>query len=437
MDSQITIHEILHRGQGNGSSDGRLVRNAYRLVMHLGLTGMPLEPTGNFTFNDELAILRNLRRLSLERRDRAVNEEEDGAGAAGDQAGAEQAEGIDGAGLPDSKDSRMSTNPFRDYAAFAWQICEEERKRDLSPDRLPRPLGEMQRHITEREIALQQHRNAALAAGRKTGHDQSEVEQRVVALCEQCRKLLLWEKDAPRLTAEQSRERQQSACCTGDPAGVYLVNLINAFWPLWEKVNDLAAAYDGSAERPLRERTAGQSGAKQPEGAGAGRDPAEGEQAQRPEGTDADGGRCKRTETVPDDEANIAARNYITQREKAGEKCTSRDVAKHCGIAHGRVSGLPAWQAYQARKKSGAPSRKPKKAQQLTNEMLANIGKDDDPSAKLASAEENAWRYLLETVTSEERARLNAMTPAEKAETIQLVIDQIADQDKRGKRASP
>jgi hypothetical protein len=174
----------------------------------------------------------------------------------------------------------MSTNPFRDYAAFAWQICEEERKRDLSPDRLRRPLGEMQRHITEREIALQQHRNAALAAGRKTGHDQSEVEQRVVALCEQCRKLLLWEKDAPRLTAEQLRERQQSACCTGDPAGVYLVNLINAFWALWEKVNDLAAAYDGSAERPLRERTAGQSGAKQPEGAGAGRDPAGGEQAE-------------------------------------------------------------------------------------------------------------------------------------------------------------
>jgi hypothetical protein len=150
----------------------------------------------------------------------------------------------------------MSTNPFWDFAQFAAQICEEERQRDLSPARLRRPLGEMQARVNEREIQLQRHRATALAAGRKTGHKQREVERRVVALYDICVKLLLWEKDAPPLTAEERRLREWSGSWSSDPAGDYLIRLVNQFYPIWEQVNDLAAAYNGSqfasGEEPMR-----------------------------------------------------------------------------------------------------------------------------------------------------------------------------------------
>src|SRR5262249_19168847 len=47
-------------------SDGSLVRNAFRLVVKLGLKDMPLEPTGPFTLDAELVVLRNLLRRCRE-----------------------------------------------------------------------------------------------------------------------------------------------------------------------------------------------------------------------------------------------------------------------------------------------------------------------------------------------------------------------------------
>jgi hypothetical protein len=63
IDAELLVSEMFDRGQGNRASDGSSVRNAFRLVMKLDLKGMPLELTGPFTLNDELAVLRNLRRL--------------------------------------------------------------------------------------------------------------------------------------------------------------------------------------------------------------------------------------------------------------------------------------------------------------------------------------------------------------------------------------
>jgi hypothetical protein len=68
IDREFLIHETIKRGQSNRPSDGRLIRNAYRLVTKLELAGMPLEPIRPFTLNAELAVLRNLRRLCLERK---------------------------------------------------------------------------------------------------------------------------------------------------------------------------------------------------------------------------------------------------------------------------------------------------------------------------------------------------------------------------------
>jgi hypothetical protein len=67
IDGEFRIQEMVQLAGGRPTSDGRLVRNAFRLVMKLELKGMPLEPQGPVTLNDELAVLRNLRRLCLER----------------------------------------------------------------------------------------------------------------------------------------------------------------------------------------------------------------------------------------------------------------------------------------------------------------------------------------------------------------------------------
>jgi hypothetical protein len=63
IEQQFLLREPGNREPGNRLSDGRLVRNAFRLVTKLELPGIPLEPTGPLTVNDELAVLRNLRRL--------------------------------------------------------------------------------------------------------------------------------------------------------------------------------------------------------------------------------------------------------------------------------------------------------------------------------------------------------------------------------------
>lgn len=139
----------------------------------------------------------------------------------------------------------MPENPFRNLAEFASQICEEERQRDCSPNRLQRPTAELHRHLAVRRRKLERLRTAALRAGRETGHRQREVERRVVALFDLCIRLLLWEKEAPRLTAEEIRQRELHGSWTGDPSGEYLVDLINQFYPARQKVLDLAAAYDG------------------------------------------------------------------------------------------------------------------------------------------------------------------------------------------------
>jgi hypothetical protein len=149
----------------------------------------------------------------------------------------------------------------------------------------------------------------------------------------------------------------------------------------------------------------------------------------------------KRSKTIPLAEANELARAYIRKQEQAGAKISARDLQDYIAstlggsFALGRVPELPAWIAHQTRKATTPQDRQPKPPRQLTPEILAFIGQGDDPSAPLVDAEETTWRYLVESAkTPEERARLNTMSPAEKAEAIQLLLDQWANRDKRGKR---
>jgi hypothetical protein len=129
IDLESAIHGRLNRGQESCSSDGRLVRNAYRLVMELGLTGMPLEPIGPFTLNAELTVLRNLRRLCRELRGDQPTGRENASDA--DPAEACPPEGIvpdSGQGeaeqAEDASDSRLSPSRLKAYGQFCWAIRE-------------------------------------------------------------------------------------------------------------------------------------------------------------------------------------------------------------------------------------------------------------------------------------------------------------------------
>jgi hypothetical protein len=92
IDGQFLVHELAARARADETSDGRLVRNAFRLVTTLELRGMPLEPTGPFTRHDELAVLRNLRRLCREWQGSA------GTGEANGNPGERQVEAVAGGG---------------------------------------------------------------------------------------------------------------------------------------------------------------------------------------------------------------------------------------------------------------------------------------------------------------------------------------------------
>jgi hypothetical protein len=82
---------------------------------------------------------------------------------------------------------------------------------------------------------------------------------------------------------------------------------------------------------------------------------------------------------------------------------------------------------YQAQKKSGqSPRSRGGKTQRITKKVLETFGTEADPGENL-SVEEAAWRCLLEKASPEEKARLNAMKPGERAELIRLSIEQLSD----------
>jgi hypothetical protein len=137
--------------------------------------------------------------------------------------------------------------------------------------------------------------------------------------------------------------------------------------------------------------------------------------------------QAERKQPIPKAQAEILVRDYLNKHK--GEKPTARDVSAATGVSLGALPGLPPWQVYQAQKKSEQLMRPPgRKTQRLTQKMLEAIGKVADPSEHI-STEEAAWRFSLESASPEEKARLNALKPQERAEYINLVIKQFVDQN--------
>jgi hypothetical protein len=132
--------------------------------------------------------------------------------------------------------------------------------------------------------------------------------------------------------------------------------------------------------------------------------------------------RGKRSDAIPDDEANILVRKFLEDNPKA----TSRVVAKGIGIALGRVSDMPAWRAELGRRKASKPAPK-KKPIRLTKQMTDAIKKGDDPG-KTAIVRERVWNKLIAAAKPAELAKLHAMTKPEREELIDASLEQFAEQ---------
>ena len=132
----------------------------------------------------------------------------------------------------------------------------------------------------------------------------------------------------------------------------------------------------------------------------------------------------KRSDAIPDDEANILIRKFLEQNPKA----SSREVAEGVGIALGRVSKMPSWRAEIGRRK--AAKSPPKKTPiPLTKKMTETIKRGDDP-AKVAELREQVWNKIVSAAEGKrsELERLHAMTTAEKDRLIDVGLEHYADQ---------
>jgi hypothetical protein len=136
------------------------------------------------------------------------------------------------------------------------------------------------------------------------------------------------------------------------------------------------------------------------------------------------GGSKPRKKGIPKEEAEILVRDHL----KAHPSATVKEIHEATGVSTGSIANTSAWKGHQAKKELAdtSPGRAPR-TRPLTNNMLAARGQEDDPSSRM-EAEEIVWRYLIENATPEERERLNALKPAERAEYIRTVRQQLEDQ---------
>lgn len=130
----------------------------------------------------------------------------------------------------------------------------------------------------------------------------------------------------------------------------------------------------------------------------------------------------KRRTTISTDEANFKASQIIKQNPDI----KSRDLAKQIGIAHGRVSKLDSWKHLMAERKAKRMPGK-KWERQLTDEMLACKGKNNDPTEKVI-LDEAVWEYILKNATEVERKEHLMKSREDKDLLIETTLSQFNDE---------
>lgn len=122
----------------------------------------------------------------------------------------------------------------------------------------------------------------------------------------------------------------------------------------------------------------------------------------------------KRSEIPDDDELNLLIKRHLKQNPGA----SIRDVSAAIDISVGKINKLEAWRLEMARRKSEKMPAS-KEHRQMTDKILASVGKEDDPAKKVME-DEAIWQWVLEQAPPKQRADLHMKSETERAEVIEL-----------------
>jgi hypothetical protein len=113
----------------------------------------------------------------------------------------------------------------------------------------PRPVTQWAPEFQRKEQELRRLYKAAIAFETPDwfGYDMPDVERRVRGLKEACLRLLLWERDAPRVSPKQWRRRQVWWDGSG-PDRDYIDRAIDDFWRVVQDLEPLALRLEGGPE---------------------------------------------------------------------------------------------------------------------------------------------------------------------------------------------
>jgi hypothetical protein len=150
------------------------------------------------------------------------------------------------------------SNSFRALLAFALDVHNRELQRAggvdggiWSSDALS-----WREDFAPREGELNDLFAAALNQAGRTGFPLSEVERRLRNLQKHIRAIMLWPRDAPRLSEEQQRERKAAGSWTDGPVSAYLHEHASLMMKAWQTVESLALRVDRIPDALPRDVTA-------------------------------------------------------------------------------------------------------------------------------------------------------------------------------------
>ena len=123
-------------------------------------------------------------------------------------------------------------HPYRELLNFVASVPGQEVNRTAVIGTKPQEPSEWGPYFRGRESELRRLVTAALAVENRTQFLPAEIESRVRALEESCRRIHLWQRDAK-----------------GDVSG-YLHTHIESMWPEWFKVETLALQTEATSKRP-------------------------------------------------------------------------------------------------------------------------------------------------------------------------------------------
>jgi hypothetical protein len=167
----------------------------------------------------------------------------------------------------DVEPARLS-NPYRELLDFGETTYQKELQRAVSLGGRREGRSEWGPQMQAQDAALQRLVDAALCAAEETGFPVEEVERRVNALAKPVRAILLWQRDAGFLSAEERKHGEWSGDWH-DPASDYLVRHYGRMQEARPAVHVLAVRFEDSGRRSGKTSSDGDTSADQTGGAPA------------------------------------------------------------------------------------------------------------------------------------------------------------------------